>query len=670
MTKIKDLSPEFRLQPAEVELALEPGVDPIGSSVGGLSTFSNSFKRGYGNEVFGSDSRGIWLGAADFTDAPFRVDMEGHLFATGASITGVGVNFVSTLEWTPGGVDSATWSSGIIKTSNGTVYNITSDAVTGVAAKTYIYLDPAVSITDLQSSIDPEDAAGSDIVLIAIVSPAEGGSLQASVDVIGGSGTVISGNQIATNSIVADRLDVSTLSAISADLGTVTAGAMTGVTIAIGSANNIFKADSNGIYLGNATFASAPFRVNMSGQVTATSLTLTNASIGSGSSYTGNQIGESYISDLSAGKITTGTLSADRIGAGSITASKLSVSTLSAITANLGTVTAGTIDGLTINLPTSSAGSDPGSTGYLKWNNNSKIWADSSNRMGINSIGSPMYIYVNSSERIVVPSSGQVTLRGGSYNDGNVNVTGEMRVNKIMMNQSSDENNIEAVNIIKGYNDVNFQLGNNSYYFSFYNTSFDEKAHIDSSGNIQKDGSVSFDIIHPEIPNYRLRYPAIEAPEVALKIRGIAKLKNGVAKINTPHHWSLVNEKDGLITVLLTPTEDCKGLFAPKDKITFTSFEVKELQGGKSNAEFAWELTCVRKNYLNFNPEYPMTPEQIEKMRKMAIRKVEFIKELQDLSVDLGMERKDVDNVKDIEVLIQLTRDLNDNVKRDIKIGK
>lgn len=54
--------------------------------------------------------------------------------------------------------------------------------------------------------------------------------------------------------------------------------------VAIGSGNNIFKADSNGIYLGNATFASAPFRVTMTGALTATAATITgtiNATAGS-----------------------------------------------------------------------------------------------------------------------------------------------------------------------------------------------------------------------------------------------------------------------------------------------------------------------------------------------------------------------------------------------------
>ncbi len=39
--------------------------------------------------------------------------------------------------------------------------------------------------------------------------------------------------------------------------------------VAIGSSNSVFKADSSGIYLGNANFSSAPFRVDMSGNLTA-----------------------------------------------------------------------------------------------------------------------------------------------------------------------------------------------------------------------------------------------------------------------------------------------------------------------------------------------------------------------------------------------------------------
>jgi len=75
-----------------------------------------------------------------------------------------------------------------------------------------------------------------------------------------------------------------TLTAAAGTLGSITAGTFTGISIAIGSINNIFKADANGIYLGNATFASAPFNVTMAGALTATSATITGAiTISSGS---------------------------------------------------------------------------------------------------------------------------------------------------------------------------------------------------------------------------------------------------------------------------------------------------------------------------------------------------------------------------------------------------
>lgn len=476
MAKTKDLSPSFRLPKAESELFQDPN-QQIGSQSGGLSFFNGSFKRGYGNAVFGSDVRGIWLGAADWPDAPFRVDMEGNATLNSAIITGMGMNFSSDIVWTATSRYVADWSAGSIKTSDGTTYAIDAGGTGTIAATTYIYLDPAVSITVLQQTTTMTTSAGQGKILIAVVQIGSVGS-ESVIDVIGSSGTTISGARIVTGTITATKLSVSTLDAISANIGNITAGTLAGVTVSIGSGNAIFKADSNGIYLGNATFASAPFRVTMAGAVTASSLTLTNASVGSGSSYTGNAISESYIGNLSAGKITTGTLSADRIGAGTITATKLSVSTLSAITADLGTVTAGNINGLTIDMPRSSTGGGSGTTGYLKWGGQSKMWSDTNNQIGINSIGSPMYVYVSNTEKLIIPSSGQLTLRGGAYLDGNVNVTGDIRCNKIMFNQSSVENNLDYVDTIKGYNDLRLQAAGASPASSWIQF-------VDNDGNYQ-----------------------------------------------------------------------------------------------------------------------------------------------------------------------------------------
>lgn len=83
-----DLTPKMTIPTAEVELALEPGVMPMGYQVGGVSAFNNSFKRGYGNNVWGIDDRGMWLGAADFVDAPFKISMSGQMIFTASDGSG------------------------------------------------------------------------------------------------------------------------------------------------------------------------------------------------------------------------------------------------------------------------------------------------------------------------------------------------------------------------------------------------------------------------------------------------------------------------------------------------------------------------------------------------------------------------------------------------------
>lgn len=71
--------------------------------------------------------------------------------------------------------------------------------------------------------------------------------------------------------------------------GNITGSSFSGGTITIGSGNNVFKADNNGIYLGHASFGSAPFRVNMTGQLTASGVSISNGTF-SASSIVGGTI--------------------------------------------------------------------------------------------------------------------------------------------------------------------------------------------------------------------------------------------------------------------------------------------------------------------------------------------------------------------------------------------
>ena len=111
----------------------------------------------------------------------------------------------------------------------------------------------------------------------------------------------VNSDSIVANAVTAVKIDVGNLSAISADIGAITAGSIDGVTVKIGTGTSIFKADTNGIYLGNATFGSAPFRVTPAGAITATSATITGT-------ITANNIDGTTVSYTAGGDLQVGTI--------------------------------------------------------------------------------------------------------------------------------------------------------------------------------------------------------------------------------------------------------------------------------------------------------------------------------------------------------------------------
>lgn len=48
----------------------------------------NELQVGFGSSVFRVDEQGLWLGAERFNDAPFRVDMQGNIYAASLDLTG------------------------------------------------------------------------------------------------------------------------------------------------------------------------------------------------------------------------------------------------------------------------------------------------------------------------------------------------------------------------------------------------------------------------------------------------------------------------------------------------------------------------------------------------------------------------------------------------------
>jgi hypothetical protein len=291
-------------------------------------TLSSSIAIGTGNSIFKADSNGIYLGDATFASAPFRVSQAGALTASSATLTGnvTASSFTlaqgATLTDLDGAVANAqqvmSEVTGIIDANQHAIpsfWRITTDdalapsnaefsAVAGRLPKindivittdttttpdtTYGWTcsvagvaDPAteatwVAITNFISGdllVDGSvsaDQINANSVASAIITA---GSIVVENDLSDGT-TTISGSNILTGTIIADYIDVS---------GVIQAGALITDTatiendIRIGSGQSVFSADSNGIYLGNETFADAEFRVTPAGALTATSAVLTGS---------------------------------------------------------------------------------------------------------------------------------------------------------------------------------------------------------------------------------------------------------------------------------------------------------------------------------------------------------------------------------------------------------
>lgn len=74
-----DISPNFGSLPsAEQSLYVPSTAQDIATQAGGVYLNSTSMTRGAGNNVWGVDTNGFWMGAADFADAPFKIDYSGQ----------------------------------------------------------------------------------------------------------------------------------------------------------------------------------------------------------------------------------------------------------------------------------------------------------------------------------------------------------------------------------------------------------------------------------------------------------------------------------------------------------------------------------------------------------------------------------------------------------------
>lgn len=179
--------------------------------------------------------------------------------------------------------------------------------------------------------------------------------------------TIFAMNIVCLGEVTANDITCTNLAAINADLGAATAG-----SLVVGTANKIWLNEgADGILaIGGSTKATAPFRVSAVGAVTCTNLTITggsininsgvftvsaagavvassisctNLAVGAGSTWEGNVFGTAYIPNLSAAKITTGTMVANRISGGTIGACTISANNITTGGMSAARITTGTM---------------------------------------------------------------------------------------------------------------------------------------------------------------------------------------------------------------------------------------------------------------------------------------------------------------------------------------
>jgi len=139
---------------------------------------------------------------------------------------------------------------------------------------------------------------------------------------------------------------------------------------------------------------------------------------------------------------------------------------------------------------------------------------------------------------------------------------------------------------------------------------------VDAAGNLQAgmtiDGngygevwadSKFFRVPDPDDPTRDIWYGCIEGPELAMYVRGTARLVNGRARIELPDHFRKLADEQGM-TVQLTPLSPAsKGLCVVRKGLD--GIEVAELLNGRGNYEFDWEVKAVRKEHRDFQVYRP-----------------------------------------------------------------
>lgn len=428
------------------------------------------------------------------------------------------------------------------------------------------------------------------------------------------------------------------------NLGAISIGTVSGTGTALSGTG--VRISPYGIYGYNA--GSVKFSLNaLTGDAVFAGTIQAGTVVASGALVVGTNVGlgtaqdSAGVTTIVGNTITTGYINALNVQAATVKTDWVYAGNISANQINAGTLSADYITGGSLTI-----GGSSDSLGTIVVKNSSNVEVTKLNRSGIivrntqglffESVTSLDYFKLQnngSSEAVLtLPNTNKFYIKNSAenvnlftvsstqtYSENGISCNGTFTGKTLYLNYGQNEGNIYAVDQIKGYNDLRTYTDGTGSQFWFYSNQGGGNVNVyPYYGDLYKTGSVSFRIPHPDHPDTGwIHYTCNESPEVSLTLRGRTNLVNGKATITTPHHWDLVSA-DTLTTINVSPLEDCKGLFVPKQTLTRNGFVVKELQNGKSNIEITWELTVVRKGYENYNPE-PMLSDDADRAVKAMV---------------------------------------------------
>jgi hypothetical protein len=141
-----------------------------------------------------------------------------------------------------------------------------------------------------------------------------------------------------------------------------------------------------------------------------------------------------------------------------------------------------------------------------------------------------------------------------------------------------------------------FAINDNNEGYPFYAGNSLSACYIDDTGDINCTGTKNA-VVPVDGGQRKVALSAIESPKNWFEDAGSTQLVDGFATVSLDSVYRQTVNTEAEYQVFLTPYGDCKGLYVSNR--TANSFEVHELEGGRSTLSFGYRIMALRRNYEN-----------------------------------------------------------------------